>query len=317
MSEVRLGIDVACRTDHRASLADERGEFISSSWKFRTTTADLECLWAKIPEDASVTVILEPTRNAWCRCRPGCRHTGHGHLGATRTVGRPAGLLQQTHQDRPVGFAVLARLPLLHPEVCGASTISVRPSHCAGPCVTASAWSSAAAPPASVSTHSSSCSVRLADSLGRPPPRRPPWSYWRNTPIHGRSSVSGAAGCRVVIRSSARLWREDKADELLAMASETLALWSAVGIEFTELAHDIASRSECSASSTTRSPPPTSGSPFSMTRPIPRASSVQRRGSARPLGCHLGQRGDFNRFANLAGVRSFTGFVPKIDQSDW
>ena len=27
MSEVRLGIDLACRADHRASLADERGEF--------------------------------------------------------------------------------------------------------------------------------------------------------------------------------------------------------------------------------------------------------------------------------------------------
>ena len=67
MSEVRLGIDVACRADHRASLADERGEFIWSSWKFRTTTADLERLWAKIPDDASVTVILEPTRNAWVR----------------------------------------------------------------------------------------------------------------------------------------------------------------------------------------------------------------------------------------------------------
>ena len=25
MKEVRLGIDVACRADHRASLADERG----------------------------------------------------------------------------------------------------------------------------------------------------------------------------------------------------------------------------------------------------------------------------------------------------
>ena len=47
--EVRLGIDVACRADHRASLADERGEFIWSSWKFRTTTADLERLWVKIP----------------------------------------------------------------------------------------------------------------------------------------------------------------------------------------------------------------------------------------------------------------------------
>ena len=41
MSEVRLGIDVACRADHRASLADERGDFIWSSWKFRTTTANL------------------------------------------------------------------------------------------------------------------------------------------------------------------------------------------------------------------------------------------------------------------------------------
>ena len=28
----------------------------------------------------------------------------HGHLGAARAVGRPAGLLQQAHQDRPVGF---------------------------------------------------------------------------------------------------------------------------------------------------------------------------------------------------------------------
>ncbi len=29
----------------------------------------------------------------------------------------------------------------------------------------------------------------------------------------------------------------------------------------------------------------------------------------------LGRFGDFDRFANLAGVRSFTGLVPKVDQS--
>ncbi len=45
----------------------------------------------------------------------------------------------------------------------------------------------------------------------------------------------------LLIRSSSGLWRQDKADELLAMASETLALWSGGGIDFTELAHDIAS----------------------------------------------------------------------------
>ncbi len=53
MKEVRLGIDVACRADHRASLADERGEFMWSSWRFRTTTVDLERLWAKIPDATS------------------------------------------------------------------------------------------------------------------------------------------------------------------------------------------------------------------------------------------------------------------------
>lgn len=65
MREMRLGIDVACRADHQASLADERGEFLWSGWRFRTTTVDLERLWAKIPAGAQVVVVMEPTRNAW------------------------------------------------------------------------------------------------------------------------------------------------------------------------------------------------------------------------------------------------------------
>jgi hypothetical protein len=52
----------------------------------------------------------------------------------------------------------------------------------------------------------------------------------------GRSRLAA-----LLIRSSAGLWREDKADELLAMASETLELWSGGGIDFAELADDIAS----------------------------------------------------------------------------
>ncbi|MGH8944573.1 MAG: hypothetical protein ACRDVL_00295 [Acidimicrobiia bacterium] len=42
MTEVRLGIDVACRAEHLASLADDRGELGWSAWRFRTTPADLE-----------------------------------------------------------------------------------------------------------------------------------------------------------------------------------------------------------------------------------------------------------------------------------
>jgi len=191
-----LGIDVACRADHRASLADERGEFIWSSWKFRTTTTDLERLWAKLPAGASVTVILEPTRNAWVPLSAWLQARG-----ATVILVPPeqsADLRdyynKHTKTDR-LDSRVLARLPCSTLRACAASTTSARRSHSAELSVTASAWSSGAAPPACASTHSSSCSDRGGPiPSARPRRPRPPWSSWRNTPIRGRSSVLGGPG---------------------------------------------------------------------------------------------------------------------------
>jgi hypothetical protein len=60
-----LGIDVACRAAHQASLADGRGRFAWSGRRFRTTMADLERLWQSIPEGVALTVVMEPTRSAW------------------------------------------------------------------------------------------------------------------------------------------------------------------------------------------------------------------------------------------------------------
>ena len=39
---LRLGIDIACRAAHRASLADERGAFLWTAKAFRTDAAELE-----------------------------------------------------------------------------------------------------------------------------------------------------------------------------------------------------------------------------------------------------------------------------------
>ena len=66
--QLRLGIDVACRAAHQASLADERGEFVWSGRSFRTRARDLEALWALLPagtDPLDVTIVMEPTRNAW------------------------------------------------------------------------------------------------------------------------------------------------------------------------------------------------------------------------------------------------------------
>ena len=244
MNEVRLGIDVACRADHRASLADERGEFIWSSWKFRTTTVDLERLWAKIPDGASVTVILEPTRNAWVPLSAWLQSRG-----ATVILVPPeqsADLRdyynKHTKTDR-LDSKVLARLPLLHPE-------GLRGIDDLGP---AQSLRRAVRHRFSLVKRRSAASLRLdalvellgpgwADSLGSATASKTAlvilekYADPRALKRLGRARLAA-----LLIRSSSGLWREDKADELLAMAAETLALWSGGGIDFTELAHDIAS----------------------------------------------------------------------------
>lgn len=61
--EVRLGIDVACTAAHQASLADEPGVFLWRGCRFRTTTADLERLWPKIPD--GVRVVVQRSRDLY------------------------------------------------------------------------------------------------------------------------------------------------------------------------------------------------------------------------------------------------------------
>jgi hypothetical protein len=64
MDKMTLGVDVACRAAHQASLADGQGNFVWSGRRFRTTSEHLEALWRSLPEDVELTVVMEPTRNA-------------------------------------------------------------------------------------------------------------------------------------------------------------------------------------------------------------------------------------------------------------
>ena len=64
MQQLTLGVDVACRAAHQASLADDKGVFLWSGRRFRTSSDELEALWASLPPDSEITVVMEPTRNA-------------------------------------------------------------------------------------------------------------------------------------------------------------------------------------------------------------------------------------------------------------
>jgi transposase len=319
VSEVRLGIDVACRAEHQASLADERGEFLWSGWRFRTSPADLERLWAKIPDGAAVTVVMEPTRNAWVPLAAWLRARG-----AKVVVVPPeqsADLRdyynKHTKTDR-LDSRVLARMALLHPE-------GLRTTEGLGP----------AEPLKRAVRHRSSLLQQRTSAMGRLDALvellGPAWAEtlgggeYTKTALTVLERYSDPRALKklgrnrltaLLVRTSRGHFREDKADELLAAADESIALWAAGGLDFAELACDIATEVRVIIT--------LSGEIDALDKRIevlyeqadPAGVVISTPGLGVTLAAGIvGRTGDLRRFDSLAGVRSFTGLVPKIDQS--
>jgi transposase len=334
--KVRLGIDVACRADHQATLAGADGELLWSGWRFRSTPDDLEALWAKIPEGAEVQVILEPTRNAWVVLAAWLK--GRGAEVVMVAPEQSADLRdyynKHTKTDR-LDSRVLARLPLLHPEgldglsgptpadpfrravrrrskLVKARTVAFcrldALIELLGP-----AWGEALGGGGYPKT-----ALVVLERFGDP----------RGLKRFGRRRLS-----ELLIKTSKGAWREDKADELFAAADQTLTLWAGGGLDYAELAADIAGEIRAVRSinaeidlledriaalfaAADRPPAPVNADGeilhdsdrTGIVASVPTLNGVLGAGI-------LARFGDFDRFANLAAVRSFTGLVPKIDQS--
>src|SRR6266851_7991294 len=319
MAEVRLGIDVACRADHQASLADERGEFLWSGWRFRTVPGDLERLWAKLPAGAEVTVIMEPTRNAWVPLAAWLRARGAKVVlvPPEQSADLRDYYNKHTKTDR-LDSRMLARMPLLHPE-------GLRPIDDLGP---AESLRRAVRHRASLVDRHTRAVSRLdafVELLG------PGWADALGSGTYTKTALvvlaryadprvlkrlGRARLAALLVRASRGSWREAKADELLVMADETLALWAGGGIDFADLAADIASEVRVIAQLDTEIAALEKRIETLYDQADPHGIVRSAPGLGPTLSAAiLGGAGDLRRFANLAGVRSFTGIVPKRDQS--
>ena len=113
-----LGIDVACRAAHQATLAVD-GKTVWRGRKFWTRPADLERLWddLDLAEPGELTVVVEPTRNAWIVVAEWFRRRGATvvMVPTTQSSDLRKYYSKHTKNDR-IDSELLARLPLLHPE---------------------------------------------------------------------------------------------------------------------------------------------------------------------------------------------------------
>jgi transposase len=319
LTQVRMGIDVACRADHQASLADERGEFIWSGWRFRTTPADLKALWAKVPEGAEVTVVMEPTRNAWVPLAAWLRARGAKVVlvPPEQSADLRDYYNKHTKTDR-LDSRVLARLPVLHPE-------GLRAIDDLGP----------AEPLRRAVRHRSSLQKRRTQAMQRLDALvellGPAWAEvlgagdYNKTALavlerYGDPVASKKLGRKrltaLLARTSRGHYGEDKADEILAAADETIALWAAGGLDFAELSEDIATevRVITALGAELETIEDRIATLYDDVDPGGIVVSVPGLGVTLAAGI-VGRTGDLERFDSLAGVRSFTGIVPKIDQS--
>jgi transposase len=246
-----LGIDVAVRAEHQATLARD-GATVWRGRKFWTRPADLERLWADLdlPDPAELTVVVEPTRNAWIVLAEWFRRHGARvvMVPTTQSADLRKYYSKHTKNDR-IDSELLARLPLLHPE-------GLREYSGQGPADSLRRL---------VKQRSTMVKRRVAvyarldalvELLG------PGWyavlgsNYGiaaleflaRYADPHAVIRLGQARLTRFLIARSRGAWRDDHAAGLITAARETLALWGTSdgsdGMDFAELAEDIAHEAE-------------------------------------------------------------------------
>jgi transposase len=319
VDQMTLGIDVACRAAHQASLADASGKFAWSGRRFRTTAADLERLWESLPAGTGLTVVMEPTRNAWVPLAAWFRR--HGAVVILVPPEQSADLRdyysKHAKSDR-LDSRMLARLPLLHPD-------GLRPAEGLGP---ADALRRATKLRASLVKRRSAILARLdayLELLG------PAWhaafggDLALNTPLrflaagyadpHALRRLGRARLAKFIWRYSHGAWGDEHATRLLAAAAETIALW-AEEISYPDLAEDIAAEARLALALSTeiRDLEQKIATLLHHLDPAGIMQSVPGVGAVNAAQI-LARLGDPARFRSLAGARSFTGLVPSLTAS--
>lgn len=317
--KVRIGIDIACRAAHRAACADELGQMLWSDHRFTTSPSDLETLWSRLPADPSeVTVVMEPTRNAWVPLAAWFRRRGAVVVVVPSEQSSDLRSYYAKHSktDR-LDAELLARLPLSHPD-------GLHPEQSNGP---AEPLKRAVKLRSGMVRRRSECMHRLdalLELLG------PAWvqamgsdmtqttfkflATWANP--HQIKRLGRARLARWFQHETRKAWGERRADAVVSAAEQTLELWGPDGMDYEALAADIAAEASI-ALELSRQIAKLDRRIFDLYCDAdPEQIVLSAPGVGKILAAQIrGRLGDPHRFTSLAAVRSFSGLIPHQNSS--
>lgn len=318
--DLTLGIDLACRAAHQASLARSDGTFVWTGKKFFTRPEDLEKLWADLDleEEDTLMVVMEPTRNAWAPVASWFRRRGAriAMVPTTQSADLRAYYSKHTKNDH-LDSKLLARLPLLHPE-------GLREHTGDGP---AEPLRRVVKQRASVVKRRTAIYSRLDaqlellgpawhDALGSHYGKAALALLIRYADPHSLIRLGQARLTRFLIRHSRGAWRENHARALIGAARQSIELWGSDGLDFAELAADIAVEAEQAQVLTEQIEDfdERIANLYAEADPTGIIASAPGVGPV-TSGIIAGRIGDPHRFHSLAAIRAYSGLVPKVSQS--
>lgn len=317
--KIRLGIDIACRSPHHASCADETGALLWSGHRFRTSVTELEVLWDRLPVDAEeVMVVMEPTRNAWVPLAGWFRRRGAVvvMVPTEQSSDLRDYLSKHTKTDR-LDAEMLARLPILHPE-------GLHLAEALGP---GDALKRAVKIRSGLVHRRTTAMQRLdslleilgpawIDALGSRMTKTTFMFLARYAHPHQVKRLGHARLGRWFQHHTRRAWGPERASAVIAAAEETIALWGDDGLDYESLAADIACEATIALEVTEQIDMLDRRIHDLYCEADPDHIAMSVPGVGPILAAQLiGRLGDPHRFTSLAAARSFSGLVPKRNAS--
>ncbi len=319
MSRCILGVDLGIRAAHVATLCDEQGAVVWSKRRFHNRHDQLVGLVDEIGACDELMVVMEPTRNAWV---PVAAH--FMAIGARVVLVPPERAAdlrryyaKHTKNDR-LDSQVLARVPLLHPE--GLNSIESL-----GP---AEPLKRAVPRRVKLVTWQLACRPRLdsmLDLLGPADAEALGGARYTKTALEILERYGDPRKLRrlgvnrltvMMRRTSGGQWGIDKAQQLITAAGEAIMLWEHNQLDFEELAWDLASEVRLVRQLGDEITRLEQRIDVLYEKADPAGIVISAPGVGPILaGGILGRLGDAKRFTDLAGVRSFSGMVPKVNQT--
>lgn len=318
-----LGLDLAITAENRACLTDGSGQVLGER-TFRHTREDLEALHEFSSEGLGaqdeLVVVMEPTANAWVA--PAAFFASKGALVHLVPPEQSADLrryyAKHVKNDR-IDAKLLARLPLLHPEGLHRAQV---PAGAQGTLHRSVVRRARLVREQAHHRNRIRSLVQLAmpqmnEVLGEELGKAALALLGRYGDPRAMLRLGKARLAAVLVKASRGAWREPKAEQILAAARASIALWEGLeGCEFSEVAEDLASEARLidALDAEVRELDARCAGLLKEIDPDGLHASLSGFGE-RIATTVAGRLGDAARFAGAAQVRSYIGMIPGTHQS--